>query len=333
MAKGPVLIELDGPPPSVTDAPEIEDTPSAPGAARGHAMQGAIRAASRRGSRLGRWFWGATGALVLSMIGIAAWDFAAGLVARNVVLGTVLSGLMGLVLVLAIMVAVRELAALGRLRRVDTLRRAADSARAGTDLEAAREAAARIAALYATRAEISDGRARLEALKGDQLDAESLMALTEETLLGPLDRAARLEIQSAARQVATVTALVPLAFADVAAALIANLRMIRAVAEIYGGRSGLLGGWRLTRAVTVHLVATGGVAIGDDLLEPVLGGTVLAKLARRFGEGLVNGALTARVGVAAMEVCRPMAFGPGKRPELSALVQESLKGLIRRSNR
>jgi putative membrane protein len=267
------------------------------------------------------------------MIGIAAWDFAADLMARNVFLGTMLAALIGLVVALAAAVALRELAALGRLRRVDGLRRAADSARAGSDLEAARQTAERIGALYAARAEVSDGRARLAALKDDQLDAESLMALTEETLLSPLDRAARREIEAAARQVATVTALVPLAFADVAAALIANLRMIRAVAEVYGGRSGLLGGWRLTRAVTVHLVATGGVAIGDDLLEPVLGGTVLSKLARRFGEGLVNGALTARVGVAAMEVCRPMAFGPGKRPELSALVQSSLKGLIRRGNR
>jgi uncharacterized protein (DUF697 family) len=57
-----------------------------------------------------------------------------------------------------------------------------------------------------------------------------------------------------------VTALVPLALADVFAALTANLRMIRRVAEIYGGRSGLLGSWRLTRAVFAHLVATGAVA-------------------------------------------------------------------------
>ena len=41
------------------------------------------------------------------------------------------------------------------------------------------------------------------------------------------------EIEAAARQVATITALVPLAFADVAAALTANTRMIRAIAEVY----------------------------------------------------------------------------------------------------
>ena len=122
------------------------------------------------------------------------------------------------------------------------------------------------------------------------------------------------EVEAAARQVATITALVPLAFADVFAALTANLRMIRRIAEIYGGRSGTLGSWRLTRAVMAHLVATGAVAIGDDMLEPVLGGGLLGKLSRRFGEGLVNGALSARVGVAAMEVRRPLPFSDRHKP-------------------
>jgi putative membrane protein len=135
-------------------------------------------------------------------------------------------------------------------------------------------------------------------------------------------------VQAAARQVATVTALVPLALADVAAALTANLRMIRRVAEIYGGRSGFLGSWRLTRAVLTHLVATGAVAVGDDMLEPLLGGSLLGKLSRRFGEGLVNGALTARVGVAAMEVCRPLPFSPRRRPSVRGMVKNALGGLF-----
>ena len=127
---------------------------------------------------------------------------------------------------------------------------------------------------------------------------------------------------------ATVTALVPLAMADVVAALAANLRMIRRIAEVYGGRSGVLGSWRLTRAVLTHLVATGAVAIGDDMLEPILGGSILGKVSRRFGEGLVNGALTARVGVAAMEVCRPLPFSGRRKPSVRAIVKNALTGLF-----
>ena len=104
--------------------------------------------------------------------------------------------------------------------------------------------------------------------------------------------------------------------------------MIRRVAEVYGGRSGVLGSWRLTRAVLTHLVATGAVAVGDDMLEPILGGSILGKLSRRFGEGLVNGALTARVGVAAMEVCRPLPFTPRRRPSVRGVVKNALGGMV-----
>ena len=165
---------------------------------------------------------------------------------------------------------------------------------------------------------------------GDVFDAKALLDLAENEVLAPLDAAASREVEAAARQVATVTALVPLAFADVAAVLTANLRMIRRVAEIYGGRSGVLGSWRLTRAVLSHLVATGAVAVADDLLEPVLGGTIVSKLSRRFGEGLVNGALSARVGVAAMDVCRPLPFSAKKPPSVRGLVKRALGGLFTR---
>ena len=143
----------------------------------------------------------------------------------------------------------------------------------------------RLGAAVQGREDTRWGRDRLAELRGDQLDAQGLLALAEAELLGPLDQAASREVEAAARQVATVTALVPLALADVAAALTANLRMIRRIAEIYGGRSGLLGSWRLTRAVLSHLVATGAVAVGDDMLEPILGGSMLGKLSPPFWRG------------------------------------------------
>ena len=127
---------------------------------------------------------------------------------------------------------------------------------------------------------------------------------------------------------ATVTAIVPLALADVAAALVSNLRMIRRIAEIYGGRAGAFGSWRLLRTVLTHLVATGAVAVGDDLIQSIAGGGLLSKLSRRFGEGVVNGALTARVGVAAIEVCRPLPFAVLPRPRVTNLVSRALAGLF-----
>lgn len=327
MAKGPVLIEIeDGDAPHVADAPPVPDIGAAPPA--GAAMQMAARVVARKPSRLGRLFWAVAGALLMAVISTAAWDFVTAWIARSPVIGWAFAGLTVAFVLILLAIALRELAALRRLTRIDGLRHAASTALETQDLAAARRVVDRLDALYRARPDTEWGRQRLAELRGDQMDASGLLAVAEDTLVRPLDLAAEREVEAAARQVATVTALVPLALADVVAALTANLRMIRRIAEIYGGRGGVLGSWRLTRAVMTHLVATGAVAVGDDMLEPILGGSILGKLSRRFGEGLVNGALTARVGVAAMEVCRPLAYASGARPKARRLVKQALGGLF-----
>ena len=338
MSKGPVLFDLDRddkapgprpePAPSVADAPPVPDlTDPAPGA-EGAAMEAAVRAAGRPPSRLARWFWGLAAALLGLVMSVAAWQFAASLVERVPILGWIVTALLGAFVLVALLLGIREMAAFGRLGRIDHIKREADAALADADLEAARAVIRQLDALYKGREETRWGRERLAERMSDQFDAVAVFALAEDALLAPLDAAAQREVEAAARQVATVTALVPLALADVATAFASSLRMIRRVAEIYGGRSGFFGGWRLTRAVFSHLVATGAVAAGEDLLEPVLGGSVLSKLSRRFGEGLVNGALSARVGVAAMEVCRPLPFSPAHRPSVRRVVRRALTGLV-----
>ena len=295
-------------------------------------MQAAALIAAQRPSRLSRWFWGSALALVGAVVSVGFWEFAMGLLDRAPLLGMAVSALVVVFLLVCVVVVVRELAALGRLRRVDGLRRASADAVQSSDLAEARVVADRLVAFYRGREDTRWGRDRFADRRGDMFDADALLGLVEDEILTPLDAAARREVEAASRQVATVTALVPLALADVATALASSLRMIRRVAEIYGGRSGVLGSWRLTRAVFAHLVATGAVAAGDDLLEPVLGGSVLSKLSRRFGEGVVNGALSARVGVAAMEVCRPLPFSERHKPSVRGIVAGALGGLFSRGS-
>jgi len=318
----PVLIPLDETGPSPAAAPPVEDAP------KGEAMTAAAALATRRPSRLARWFWGSLAALLGFALSLAAWDFVTGLVARNPVLGAVALGLLGLFVLICLIIVIREWAALARLARLDDLQHAAAEA---DTAEKARAVADRMAALYKGRPDMEWPVSRFADRRGDVFDAEDLLSLAETELLAPLDAAAIREVEAAARQVAMVTALVPLALADVVAALTANLRMIRRIAVVYGGRGGTIGSWRLTRAVFSHLVATGAVAVGDDMLGSVAGGGLLSKLSRRFGEGLINGALTARVGVAAIEVCRPLPFRARRRPSVSALVSRAVSGLFDKS--
>ncbi len=296
----------------------------------GRAMQTAGRlltAPSSPFARFARWVFGSLFALVLST---AIYDYVTGLFSQNTVLGWVAFVLTGLAAAVLAVMAVREIAAYSRLRRLDTLRAAATLARDTADLPGARKVADHLTALYAARSETAWGRARLAEQGSDTFDADALLNLCERELLAPLDRAALVEVEAAARQVAMVTALVPLALADVATALYANLRMTRRLSEIYGGRSGSLGTLRLMRRVFGAVLGAGALALTDDLLGSVAGGGVLSKLSRRFGEGVVNAGLTVRVGIAAMEVCRPMAFVAEDRPKVTAVVSRAIGGLVPR---
>lgn len=328
MTRGPVLIDLEGTEAAQPgNAPAVQDNIDAP---QGVAMQQVAALAAKRPSKLARWFWSLAVALTGFVVSLAAWDYVTGLIARSPILGGIATGLIGLLCLVLLVIGLRELAAFGRLRKLDSIQHQAKDALTAHNLGQARNVIGDLTTLYSNREDTAWGRAELKSRQADVLDADGLLGLAETTLLAPLDARAQREVEAAARQVATVTAIVPLALADLFTALTANLRMIRRIAEIYGGRSGTLGNWRLTRSVLTHLVATGAVAVGDDLIGSVAGGGVLSKVSRRFGEGIINGALTARVGVAAIEVCRPLPFHASKRPSVSGLVGRAMSGLFGR---
>ncbi|HLS18352.1 MAG TPA: TIGR01620 family protein [Paracoccaceae bacterium] len=318
----PLILELDTTAlpdaPSPEDAPQPDDMPPAAGRAL------AIAAGRRRWS-LGGVALGLFTALVALIIGTLMTEFVIGLFAESRVLGSV-----GLILLAALALALlaiclRELAALGRLGRVEGIRAHAIEAHGTGSPAAVAGALDGLEALYHRRAELAEARRRVKDAKDDMPDMIARLAYAEQQLLTPLDIAAETAIMRASRDVATATALIPLAAIDVAIALTWNLKMIRQIAQIYGGRAGWVGSWRLLKAVAAHLIATGAVALADDMLGPILGGGMLQKLSRRFGEGALNGALTARVGVAAMEVCRPLPFKARARPSASALVVRALR--------
>ncbi|WP_435164312.1 YcjF family protein [Falsirhodobacter sp. 1013] len=315
--KKPVVLDWEEPADPALAAPVPEDSEGA--------LAVAIRVGAKKPSGLWKfalWAFGAAGGFILS---VAAYDFIDSLLNRNTVLGLIAFVLIGLAIAAAVILAGREALAYFRLARLDHLRLAVDEARARADVKAARAASQGIASVYAPHH--PQAVARLRERQDETFDADALLNMTETELLAPLDQYARREIERAARQVAIATALVPLALADVATALFANLRMVRRIAEIYGGRSGTVGSLKLMSRVFSYLVATGALAVTDDLVHSAVGGGLLSRVSRRFGEGMINAALTARIGVAAMELSRPMPFHTASRPRIPNLLSRALTGL------
>ena len=224
-----------------------------------------------------------------------------------------------------VMILSREIAGLYRLSAITLVRQRADAALAAENISEARSASGEIRAMLEERRELADGIAKLKRHQGDILDARQVLTLTERELLLPLDREARVTVGTSGRRVSMVTALSPAAVFSVGFVAYENFRMLRTLAGVYGGRPGFISVLRLMRLIAAHLAVTGGIAFTDDILGQVLGHGMTSRLSKRLGEGLINGGFTIRIGIAAIEVLRPLPYIEARQPRLREFVSEFLK--------
>ncbi len=277
------------------------------------------------GKRLRRFGWGS---LFLSAVGallsLAATTWAVRLITDliqgNDWLSWLVIGLSGVAGFAFLMLAARELAGIMRLRKLQQFRLDVASALARRDVAAERKTVRRLKALYHGRADMSWALGRLREHEADIQDPGDLMLLADRILIEPLDQRAAQLITQTAKRISLVTAISPIALIDVGYVLVQNLSLLRQLATLYGARPGMIGSLRLARLVATHIVVTGGLALTDDLFGQVLGQDLVRRLSHRLGEGMFNGVLCGRIGVAAVEVLRPIPNLAGAGVRLRDLV-------------
>ncbi|SOB89193.1 YcjF family protein [Stappia indica] len=276
----------------------------------------------KRGIRWGRWFAAGLGGLASLAIGLSIDALIRDLFARNDWLGWLGIGLATLAALGALGLIFREIFGILRLRHIEDLRKTFAVAAETDDQDKARAGIRELVALYGERPETARGRNALSGHMREIIDGRDLIVLAERDLLKELDARAVRIVKDSVKRVSVVTAVSPRAALDLAVVLIENLRIMRRLATLYGGRPGLIGFFRLARHVAAHLAMTGGMAAGDSLVSQLLGHGLAARLSARLGEGVVNGLLTARVGIAAIEVCRPVPFIGKRGPGVSDVMGE-----------
>ncbi len=277
-------------------------------------------AAPARGWSLGRILFGALGLLVSFAVGVWIEDLVRALFSRADWLGWTAFAVAMVALAAFVAIVARELLALRRLASVQDLRREAADAALRDDMAASRKAVDRLRGLAADLPQTARGRKTLDGLTGEIIDGRDMIHLAETEILRPLDREARAMILEAARRVSIVTAISPRALVDVGYVVFESARLIRRLSRLYGSRPGTLGFLRLARRVVAHLAVTGTLAVGDSVVQQLVGHGLASRLSAKLGEGVVNGLMTARVGIAAMDVARPFPFMAEKRPGVSDFI-------------
>jgi putative membrane protein len=280
---------------------------------------------ARRGFPWGPMFWSGVAGLTLLGVGLGVVRLIEDLFARSDSLGFVGVALAFITALALAVVTGREAFGLARLATIEKLHQRAAAVLASDDRKESRIIVQDLLKIAHQNPQLARARAALESHAGEIIDGADMIRLAERELMSPLDIEARRLVSSAAQKVSIVTAVSPRAAIDVMFVFIVSLRLIRQLAFLYGGRPGALGMIRLLRHVIAHLAITGGMAASDSLVQQMLGHGIAAKLSQRLGEGMLNGLLTARLGLAAIDVTRPLPFAALPPPKLSDLATDLLR--------
>jgi putative membrane protein len=268
-------------------------------------------------SRWGALLWSALGGLLSLSVGLWATRLVDELFSYATWLGWLAAVLAALAILACLAILIREVRALLRLARIEGLHERATAATAADDRDEARRLVLDLVALYRADARMARARAAVEAAAQEIVDGADLVRVAEREMMMALDLEARLIVADAAKRVSVVTAVSPRALVDLLFVAAETMRMLRRLAAVYGGRPGSLGLFKLFRHALGNLAVTGGMAAGDSLLSQVLGHGLASRISAKLGEGVLNGILIARLGLAAIDAIRPLPFAALPRPGVS----------------
>ncbi|MDP5253497.1 MULTISPECIES: TIGR01620 family protein [unclassified Vibrio] len=156
-----------------------------------------------------------------------------------------------------------------------------------------------------------------------------VLNLFEQTVLAPLDHKASQLIAKYAADSAALVAISPFASADMLLVAWRNVVMIDKLSALYGVRLGQLSRWRLLKHIAMNMASAGASEWMIDNGFDALSVSASAKLSARASQGIGIGLLTARVGIQAVSLTRPIKANEQRVLTLKKIRQAVLSHVIR----
>jgi putative membrane protein len=246
----------------------------------------------------------------------------------GVLLGLLLAG----VVVTGLFAIGRELGTIRRqlraLGRIEAARKEADFLRGSQGHDRGIAFAARVTRLYEPRPALAEPiRAFRQSLHSNLRDHEVVTRLSVQ-ILRPLDEEVRAAIGRALRDTAFISLASPNGLVDGLITLWRELKMLREIAVIYGLAPGLLQQWTLLRRVLWIAATSGMAAQAGDMAVQSLGGGLVGRLSANAADALYTSLRTARLGLYAMETCRPVPLLPEERRGMWTLLRKGAVSVL-----
>lgn len=151
---------------------------------------------------------------------------------------------------------------------------------------------------------------------------EEIQTLLRYHLLAPRDREAQRLITRMSGETAIMVAISPITLVDMALVAWRSLAMVDRLCRLYGLELGYASRLRLFRNVLHNMAFAGASELATDASMDMLSMDLASRISVRAGQGLATGLLSARLGLRAQRLCRPVAFAPEEQPRLADLRQD-----------
>ncbi|MGF1761879.1 YcjF family protein [Aliivibrio kagoshimensis] len=158
----------------------------------------------------------------------------------------------------------------------------------------------------------------LNALAATHNDAEVLQ-LYDNMVVSQQDKQAKKLVSKYASEAALMVAVSPLAVVDMLLVAWRSFTLVEKVSRIYGVELGYFSRIKLFKLVITNMAIVGASEVVADVGMDVLSMDLTARLSTRAAQGVGVGLLTARLGLKAMALMRPLPWREGDAPKLSEL--------------
>ncbi|WOG26513.1 TIGR01620 family protein [Endozoicomonas sp. 8E] len=209
---------------------------------------------------------------------------------------------------------------------IDQLQSDAESILKARSCGHARTWLAKLTALYRNKPHQPLLEKALSTLPDYADDAETLQHLDQQ-LFRNLDKQAISRISRHSQQTAILVAISPLALLDILLSGWRCLKMLDEICQIYGLRPSLSARVRLLKMTLTQMALAGSTELITDQLADLASSKLISTISSQAATGAGIGFYTARIGILAMELCRPMPFTEGQRPGMGKMAKEIISSI------
>lgn len=147
------------------------------------------------------------------------------------------------------------------------------------------------------------------------------LELLSQTVMATFDRRAEAIVRRAGARAFAITAMSPTALTDALFFIACSVRMVRDIAACYGHRPTASATIHLLRRLAVEAGKLGAIDLATATFTQHIAGAVAERVAASAAESMYAAQRMARLGLATMELCRPVPFRSHEVPGImSSLV-------------